>query len=79
VLGAFASAGEWREALGWKELIEAQGIKPNVTTYNMLVGVLEKCGRWEEAMGVYAKMPMRGVVEEPQRTAIIDESQNRAC
>jgi pentatricopeptide repeat protein len=68
VLGAFASAGEWREALGWKELMEARGITPNVTTYSMLVGVLEKCGRWEEAMGVYGEVPMRGVVVEPQLT-----------
>ncbi|GAQ86147.1 putative Pentatricopeptide repeat domain containing protein [Klebsormidium nitens] len=62
VLGAYASAGDWREALAWKEVMEARGITPSVTTYSMLVGVLEKSGRWQEAMAVYGEMPMKGGV-----------------
>jgi len=56
VMGAMASAYQWRQAAELLRLMDIAGLQPDYTTYDTLIDVHEQCGQWEKALSIYERM-----------------------
>lgn len=62
VISGYELAGEWREALALaKRMEQADGVSPNVVTFNSLIGACKTAGRPEEALAVLGMLRRKGL------------------
>jgi pentatricopeptide repeat protein len=64
--GAGAASGGAEEAPGGTEEAPAPRLVPNVVHYTTLMSVLQRAGRWEQAMAVFERMEAAGVEPDVQ-------------
>lgn len=62
VISGHERAGEWREALALaKRMEQADGVSPNVVTFNSVIGACKTAGRPEEALAVLGMLRRKGL------------------
>ncbi|CAN0532947.1 unnamed protein product [Ectocarpus sp. 12 AP-2014] len=76
-LRGYEKAGKWRHALGLLSRMmndESSGVRPDSSTFGMVVSTCVKAGRWREASNVVLReMPTHGVTPDATTyTSVID-------
>ncbi|CAM9914934.1 unnamed protein product, partial [Ectocarpus sp. 8 AP-2014] len=76
-LRGYEEAGKWRHALGLLSRMmsdNSSGVRPDSTTFGMVVSACVKAGRWREASNVVLReMPTHGVTPDATTyTSVID-------